>query len=156
MPRHIRKFYYFRTLPAPKTIKMKRFFAILAITGMLISCNNKKTEEKTSEKDTTVTTTEIKTEDKTVTTTNTNGVPNFSDPEVQKFANDYYAFLQEYKNALKDPSKAMEMTKEWTGKSTEISMKLAANPEEAKKWADWATVVSEEFANAAKEMYEHK
>ena len=138
---------------------MKRFFAMLALMGILISCNNKKTEEKTSVKDTTITNTKTKTDDKTAVTTNTNGVPNFSDPDVQKFANDYYAFLQEYKTALKDPSKAMEMTKnmqEWSGKSTEISMKLAANPAEAKKWADWATVVSQEFADAAKALYDPK
>ncbi len=138
---------------------MKRFFAILGLAGLMISCNNKKTEVKTTGKDTTVTTTETKTDDKTATVTNTNGVPNFTDPEVQKFANDYYAFMNEYKGALRDPSKAMEMTKtmqEWAGKATEISMKLAANPEEAKKWADWATVISQEFANAAKTMYETK
>ncbi|MBL0234783.1 MAG: hypothetical protein IPQ08_14165 [Chitinophagaceae bacterium] len=138
---------------------MKRILSILALTGLLISCNNKKADEKTDGKDTTVTTKETTTEDKTATTVNANGVPSFSDPEVQKFANDYYSFLTEYKAALKDPTKAMELTKtlqEWAGKTTEISMKLANNPEEAKKWADWATVVSQEFANAAKSMYETK
>lgn len=139
---------------------MKRIFIALVLTAGLIACNNKKSEEKTSGKDTTITTnTDTKTEENKEVTTNVNGVPNFSDPEVQKFANDYYTFLQEYKAALKDPSKAAEMTKtmgEWTNKTTEISMKLAANPEDAKKWADWAIVVSQEFSNAAKELYDPK
>ena len=139
---------------------MKRIFIVLALTAGLVSCNNKKSEEKTAGKDTTTTTnTDTKEQENKEATTNVNGVPNFSDPEVQKFANDYYAFLQEYKAALKDPSKAAELTKtmgEWTNKTTEISMKLSSNPEDAKKWADWAVVVSQEFADAAKSLYDPK
>ena len=138
---------------------MKKVILLLAVTGTLLSCNNKKSEGKEAGKDTTTTTTEIKTEEEKESVTQTDGVPSFSDPEVQKFANEYYSFLQVYKTALKDPSKATEMTKdmmEWSTKASEISLKLASNPEDAKKWADWAMVVSQEFADAAKELYEHK
>ena len=138
---------------------MKKLILLITITGSLLSCNNKKTADKAAGNDTTGTTMENKTDEKKETATQTNGVPNFSDPEVQKFANDYYAFLQEYKTALKDPSKATEMANnmtEWSTRAGEISLKLASNPEDAKKWADWSMVVSQEFADATKELYEHK
>ena len=138
---------------------MKKFMLMLALTGSLLSCNNKKSDEKAAGNDAMGTTMENKTEEPKETTTQTDGVPSFSDPEVQKFANDYFAFLQEYKAALKDPSKAAEMATnmtEWSTKAGEISLKLASNPEDAKKWADWALVVSKEFTDAAKELYEHK
>ena len=139
---------------------MKKFLAILAVAGLMISCNNKKSEEKTSNSDTTVKTTEntggAQNNTTTTTTTNNAGVPSFSDPDVQKFANDYAAFLEEYKKGLKDPAKMADLTKsmqEWSTRSQEIGVKLASNPDEAKKWADWVMVISQEFSKAASEMY---
>jgi|GEM_PF-677499 len=142
---------------------MKKLFAILAIAGIMASCSNKKKEEKTSATDTTTKTTENKmdADQKTVptTTTNVEGVPSFSDPEVQKFANDYAAFLSVYKAGLKDPAKFAELSKtmqDWAARSRSVGLKLASNPEEAQKWAQWASVIAQEYANAAASMYKQQ
>jgi hypothetical protein len=140
-----------------KTKNMKKLFAVIALAGVMVSCGNKKKEEKTAGKDTTVTNTTNTTGDQTTTTTTTNtaGVPTFSDPEVQKFANDYAAFVTDYKNGLKDPAKLAELTKsmqDWSSRSQSIGMKLASNPEEAKKWTDWVMVISKELTDAAMNM----
>jgi PBP1b-binding outer membrane lipoprotein LpoB len=147
----IEKNYTFATLIVkPKINKtMKKVFAVLALVGMLASCNNKKKDEKKPEGDTTATTTTTT----TTTTTenppaNTNGVPTFSDPDVQKFANDYAAFISEYKAGMSDPAKLADLTakmQEWSKKSTEMGMKLATKPEEAKAWADWVMTLTKDM-----------
>ena len=126
---------------------MKKLFAVLAIAGVMVACNNKKKDEKAPEKDTTSTTTPT-----TTTTTETTpapaGVPTFSDPEVQKFANDYAAFMAEYKAGMSDPAKLAELStklQDWSKRSTEIGMKLATKPEEAKAWADWVMALSKDM-----------
>jgi PBP1b-binding outer membrane lipoprotein LpoB len=123
---------------------MKKLFAVLAIAGVMVACNNKKKDEKAPEKDTTSTTTTTTTE----TTPAPAGVPTFSDPEVQKFANDYAAFMAEYKAGMSDPAKLAELStklQDWSKRSTEIGMKLATKPEEAKAWADWVMALSKDM-----------
>lgn len=127
---------------------MKKAFAILALVGVMSSCKDKKKDEKKSEE--TSTTTSTTTPDATSAIA---GVPTFSDPEVQKFANDYTAFAQVYKTGIMDPAKAQEFslsTQEWATKMQSIVMKLASNPEEMKKWDDWMTSLSKEMMPAAK------
>ncbi len=128
---------------------MKKFLAVLALVGVMTSCKDKKKEDKKPEDATTTTTTATDPGTTTTTTTTTTtaatGVPTFSDPEVQKFANEYGAFMASYKEGMKDPAKAMELAKslqEWSKKSTEFGMKLASKPDEAKKWADWVLELS--------------
>jgi PBP1b-binding outer membrane lipoprotein LpoB len=129
---------------------MKKLFAVLALAGMMASCGNKKKdEEKKPEGDTTTTTTTTPpVETPTETTTAPAGVPTFSDPDVQKFANDYAAFMTEYKAGMSDPAKLAELSnkmQEWSKKSTEIGMKLATKPDEAKAWADWVMALSKDM-----------
>src|SRR6188474_754767 len=110
---------------------MKKLFAILALAGVMVSCNNKKKEEKKTEGDTTIikdnTNTNDNTGDKTVTT---GEIPTFSDPEVQQYVNDYTEFVTAYVNAYttKDMTKIQEyatkMT-DWTSRSMSVSQKLA-------------------------------
>ena len=126
---------------------MKKLFAVLAIAGVMVACNNKKKDEKAPEGDTTTTSTTT-----TTTTTETTpapaGVPTFSDPEVQKFANDYAAFMTEYKAGMSDPAKLAELStklQDWSKRSTEIGMKLATKPEEAKAWAEWVMALSKDM-----------
>lgn len=134
---------------------MKKVFAVLALVGVMTSCNNKKKDEKKPEGDTTMTTNPT-TDNPSPTDNppaNPAGVPTFSDPEVQKFANDYASFMAEYKTAMTDPAKAADMAakmQEWSKKSTDIGMKLAAKPEEAKAWADWVMALSKEMMPATK------
>lgn len=130
---------------------MKKLFAILAIAGVMVACNNKKKDEKKPEGDstaTTTTTTPTTTEPTTTTTTTPSGVPTFSDPEVQKFANDYAAFIAEYKAGMKDPAKLMELSKnmqDWSTRATSVGLKLASKPDEAMAWANWITALSKEI-----------
>ena len=106
-------------------------------------------KKKKPEGDTTTTTTTTPpVETPTETTTAPAGVPTFSDPDVQKFANDYAAFMTEYKAGMSDPAKLAELSnkmQEWSKKSTEIGMKLATKPDEAKAWADWVMALSKDM-----------
>lgn len=129
---------------------MKKLFAVLALAGIMASCNNKKKDEPKPESDTTTTTTTTNTDapPADAPAANTAGVPAFSDPDVQKFANDYAAFIAEYKAGFNDPAKLAELSKnlqEWSAKATEIGMKLAAKPEEAQAWANWIMEITKDM-----------
>ena len=134
---------------------MKKVLFVLAVAGVMASCGDKKKSDKPAEvKDTTTATTTTTT---TTTTTATPGVPTFADPEVQSFVNDYTAFVNSYLDAYKakDMTKVSELAAkmtEWSGRSAAIGNKLAANPEEAKKFTDYMTKLSQDWANAAKAM----
>lgn len=129
---------------------MKKLLFVVAVAGIMASCKDKK-DEKATDATTTTTTTEPTTTEPTTTTTTTTattGVPTFSDPEVQQFANDYAAFIANYKTGMNDPAKMQDLTKDmqkWTEKSQKIGMKLAQTPDEAKKWADWVMVISKDM-----------
>ena len=129
---------------------MKKFLAVLALVGVMTSCKDKKKDEKKPEETTTTTTTDPTT---TTTTTTDANVPTFSDPEVQKFVTEYSAFITEYKAGMADPAKAQALAKtaqEWSGKMSNIGMKLASNPDDLKKWTEWAQWVAAQFAPATK------
>lgn len=131
---------------------MKKLLSVIALVGIMASCNNKKEEKTDVKTDTTAT---VPADDKTNdgTTQPSAGVPTFSDPEVQQFANDYAAFIAAYKAGMNDPAKMAELSKsmqDWATKSQNIGMKLANNPEEAKKWSDWVMEVNKELMPANK------
>ncbi|MEI2738575.1 MAG: hypothetical protein V9F01_07310 [Chitinophagaceae bacterium] len=129
---------------------MKKFLAVLALVGVMTSCKDKKKDEKKPEETTTTTTTDPTT---TTTTTTDANVPTFSDPEVQKFVTEYSAFITEYKAGMTDPAKAQALAKtaqEWSGKMSNIGMKLASNPDDLKKWTEWAQWVAAQFTPATK------
>lgn len=123
---------------------------MLALVSLLaVSCKSKKEEKKeetpTTQPTTTPTTTEPTT---TPTTTTDSGVPKFSDPEVQKFANDYAAFIAEYKAGMNDPAKLADLTQklqDWSKRSTDIGLKLASKPDEAVAWSNWLLKVADEI-----------
>jgi PBP1b-binding outer membrane lipoprotein LpoB len=125
---------------------MKKILAVLALAGVMVSCNNKKKDEKKPDADTTAVTPPVT--DNPPADAPPAGVPKFTDPEVQKFANDYAAFMAEYKAGMSDPSKLQDLSakmQDWSKRSTDIGMKLAANPEEAKAWADWVMALSKDM-----------
>lgn len=127
---------------------MKKLFTVLALVGVMTSCKSKKKDEKKPDETTTTTTTTTE-----GTTTAMSGVPTFSDPEVQKFANDYAAFIAEYKAGMKDPAKLMELSKnmqDWSTRATSVGMKLANHPEEAKAWADWMMACTKDMMPSMK------
>lgn len=127
---------------------MKKFLCVIALSGVLFACNNEKKEEKKTE-ETTTQPADVKPADTApTTTTTTSDAPTFSDPEVQKFANDYAAFIKEYKAAEGNPAKLAELGKnmqDWSVRSQAIGQKIAANPAEAQKWAQWWMEVSKDL-----------
>ena len=129
---------------------MKKILAVLALVGVMTSCKDKKKDEKKPEETTTTTTTDPTT---TTTTTTDANVPTFSDHEAQKFVTEYSAFITEYKAGMTDPAKAQALAKtaqEWSGKMSNIGMKLASNPDDLKKWTEWAQWVAAQFTPATK------
>ncbi len=150
---------------------MKKIFLGLAVLAFLstgfVACKGKKADgDKTEQSN------DGKTDGKMDGTTdgkmdgNTDGkmegtadaltVPTFSDPTVTKWCQDYKNFLDAYVAAIngKDYSKitalSQEFSTQWASKSMEVGMKLSANPEEAKKFSDFTTAVSNQFSEAMK------
>ena len=136
-----------------KTKKMKKVLFVLAVAGVMVSCGNKKKSETPAEVKDTITTTTTT----TTTTTATTGVPTFADPDVQKFVNDYTAFVNSYIDAYngKDMTKVSQLAanyQQWSGQIMTIGQKLAANPDDEKKFNDYMTKLSQDWANAAQAM----
>jgi hypothetical protein len=137
---------------------MKKLFAVFALVAVMTSCKDKKKDAKAPDATTTTTTTDPNsTTTTTTTTTSSSGVPTFADAEVQKFVNDYTAFVNAYMDAYKgkDMTKVAELAgnyQQWAGQVMTISQKLAANPDDAKKFSDYMSKLSLDWANAAKAM----
>lgn len=73
-------------------------------------------------------------------------VPKFSNPEAQKFADEYAAFMAEATEVSKsgDAAKMQEFSKktqEWATKQAEMASKMT--PEDAKLWSDFAMKLSQ-------------
>ncbi|MCX8020719.1 MAG: hypothetical protein N2747_09525 [Chitinophagaceae bacterium] len=84
-------------------------------------------------------------------------MPKFSDPDIQKMANDANDLVTNYMTAIKnkDMNKMTELANKWTewaNKTVEISTKPASKPEEAKAWSDFRMKLSEKWTEAAKQM----
>jgi len=139
---------------------MKKVFLVLTAAAVMVACNNKKKTEgevKTDTATTTTTTTDKMDNNTTTTTTTSTDVPKFADAEVQKYVDDYTAWVNMYVDAYK----SKDMTKisnysmkaqEWSTRSASVAQKLAGSPEEAKKFTDYMTKLSTDLANAAKAM----
>ena len=132
---------------------MKKVLSVIALVGIMASCNNKKEKTEETKTDTAVVTPpadDTATTTTTTTTTTTGETPKFSDPEVQKFVDDYAAFWNDYKANWNNPEKMQEYSKkmtDWSTKSQSIGMKLANNPDDLKKWNEW-------WSEMAKKMQE--
>ncbi len=139
---------------------MKKILSAFLIAGILVACDDSKKDEpkdtpaadttkaaagdtKTSEPATGGDTTkaaagDTKTSEPAAASAD---VPKFADAEVQKMADEYAAFMKDAMNMQKDPSKAADYAKkaqEWSTKTQDLMKKLASNPEELKKWSDFA------------------
>lgn len=134
---------------------MKKLFAVLALVAVMTSCKDKKKDEKKPDATTTTTTADpnATTTTTTTTTTSSSGVPTFADAEVQQYVNDYTTFVNSIVDAYKskDLAKAGELAgkmSDWSSRSMAVSQKLAANPDEAKKFSDYVTKLSAEMTAA--------
>lgn len=138
----------------PKSKNMKKILFVVAIAGFMIACKSKKDEKKPEE---TTTTTEPTTTEPTTTTTTSTGVPTFSDPDVAAYVKSYEDYIAAYKKAVesKDMGKLGElgtMGQDLATKGTAAAQKLAGNPEDAKKLADYMTAKSAEVMELTKKL----
>ena len=133
---------------------MKKLFAVIALVAVMTSCKDKKKDEKKMDDTTTTTTpTDPTTTDPTTTTTTSSGVPKFADAEVQKYVDDYTAFVTSYVDAYKskDMTKVQSLSTkatEWASRSSSIAMKLSSNVDEATKFSNYMTKLSQDMTAA--------
>ena len=114
---------------------MKKILLSLLLFGVLFSCG-KKEESSTENKD----------KSETVSVRSENNTPEFKDPDVQKLAEAYTELLKEYDNMT--PEKAGDLSQkfqELSAKSQEIAQKLASDPKEAEKFANYLAEISKEI-----------
>jgi hypothetical protein len=137
---------------------MKKFLFVVAIAGIMTSCKDKKDEKKAEEPTITAPTEPTTTEPTTtVPTTTSEGVPTFSDADVTAYVKAYEDYIAVYKKAVegKDMSKMMDLSKmgqDLATKGMAASQKLSANPEDAKKLADYMTARSAEIVALSKKL----
>ncbi|MEG0917740.1 MAG: hypothetical protein RSF68_12080 [Myroides sp.] len=123
--------------------------ALFASAMLVVSCDKKQgVEEKTTTETETTVDPATETQTTTTTTETTLEVPKFSSPEVQKFAEEYTAYVKQSMEAAKsgDAAKISELqakATEWTKKQTELAGKLT--PEDAKLWQDYYMKLSEQM-----------
>ncbi len=134
---------------------MKKLLVVFALTGLLISCKDKKKDEPKPTEPTTTTPTEPSPTPTPAPTTS--GVPTFSDADVTAYVQAYEEYIATYKKAVesKDMSKMAELgTKgqDLAAKGAAASQKLATTPEEAKKLADYMTAKSAEVMELSKKL----
>lgn len=131
---------------------MKKLFAVLAVVAIMTSCKDEKAEDVKTD------TTETKMDEpKMDAPVVTNGVPTFSDADVQAYANSYAELAEAYKKAAdsKDMGKYTELSKmsqDLATKASAMSQKLATTPDEAKKLSDFIMAKSNEIMEASKKI----
>ena len=138
---------------------MKKLLSLVALVGIMASCNNKKDEKKE----------EVKTGDTTAVTTppvdnttppankGSTEMPKFADADVQAYAQSYADLADAYVKAAdsKDMAKFSELSKmssDLAAKSAAMSQKLMNNPEEAKKLSDFIMAKSAQITEATKKL----
>lgn len=135
---------------------MKKILLSLAVVSFIAFTACNKEEAKATDNQETVDSTANATEGAEATTEEgvaAEGTPKFSDPEVQKYVDDYATFIKEYTAAAKsgDAAKLTTMTgnlQEWNEKSATIGEKLAANPEDAQKFNEFIQKLAMEMQSA--------
>jgi hypothetical protein len=115
--------------------------------------HSKKKDEKKPDATTTTTTTDPNSTTTTTTTTTSSDVPKFSDPEVQQYVDDYTAFVTSIVAAYKsknatDIAQLSGKMSDWSSRSMSVGQKLAGNAEEATKFSNYVTKLSQEMTAA--------
>ena len=111
---------------------MKKVLLSLLLLGVMFSCGKK--EESKAENS------------GTVSAGSESSTTKFKDPDVQKLADAYAELLKEYDNMT--PEKAVELSQkfqELSSKSSEATQKLASDPKEAEKFANYIAEVGKEI-----------
>jgi hypothetical protein len=136
---------------------MKKLLSLVALVGIMASCNNKKDEKKEDVKTDTAVTTTTTDPAPPSDVTPAGDVPKFADADVQAYADAYAAYAEAYKKAAesKDMTKFQDLTKQGqdlAAKATAMSQKLSTSPEEAKKLSDFIMAKSNEIMEYTKKL----
>lgn len=124
---------------------MKNFFIPMAIVAVtLTSCKDEKKVEPTTGTEEVAKSAEAS----AFKASASSDLPKFSTPEVQKFADEYSAFINESIDAAKsgDAAKIQELTvksQEWVTKSQAVMAKMT--PEDAKLWSEYYAKLSQQM-----------
>lgn len=126
---------------------MKKILLTAILVGSLVACDKKAESTDSPAPEASTTETAVTPE----ASANTNTVK-FSNPEVQKVADEYATFVKEYVAAYKsgDATKIADLAKkqqEWTTKLT--SSMSSMTPEDVKVWTEYMQKLSEEMTAAA-------
>ena len=131
---------------------MKKFIFPLAVFAISLTACKQETKVEESKPATEETSSEkpAETEAPASTESASSDLPKFSSPEVQKFAEEYSAFVNESLEASKsgDATKVQELatkSQEWATKSQEAMAKMT--PEDVKLWTDYYTKLSQKMMN---------
>ena len=119
---------------------MKKMLLVLLTLGVIFSCGKK--EEPKADDAATETQTETTAEPAKEDAAATEGAT-FKDAEVQKYVDDYKAYIKEVSEAVA----ANDATK-----IADLGTKLANDPEEAKKFGEELTRLSQEYADEMAKM----
>ena len=128
---------------------------LFASAVVFTSCKKEEPKVETTTETTTSTTETTPTETNTAEDINTSvgevEVPKMSNPEAQKFVDEYAAFTKEQINAVKsgDATKIQEFStkaQEWATKAQTYASKLT--PEDQKLWAEYVTKVTQSLSNS--------
>lgn len=126
---------------------MKKILLTAILVGSLVACDKKAESTDSPAPEASTTETAVTPE----ASANTNTVK-FSNPEVQKVADEYATFVKEYVAAYKsgDATKIADLAKkqqEWTTKLTNSMSSMT--PEDVKVWTEYMQKLSEEMTAAA-------
>lgn len=132
---------------------MKKILSVFLVAGILTACDDTKKEETTTTTttdSTTVTKTDEKMEEKKEATTTTAEVklevPKFTDADVQKFADEYAAFVTTAGKLKADNvDEYSKKNVEFTKRKGETELKLTKTPDEEKKFEEFMTKAEEVF-----------
>lgn len=130
---------------------MKKVVLALGVIAMvsMTSCNkDKKVEEGATEATEQA---EGTSEEGTEEAASSIEVPEFSTPEMNEYAKEYAAYLEEVAEVTKsgDAEKIKELAekgKDWAAKSAEKLKTMT--PEDMQKWSEWASKIAQEQAAA--------
>lgn len=127
---------------------MKKIILTFGAVALLCATSCEKKESTKSETPTkeNSTATEEKVSSEAPKTINGVEIPKFSNPDAQKFADEYATFMGEMTEASKsgDAAKIQELaakSQEWSTKQAEMASKMT--PEDAKLWSDFAMKLSQ-------------
>ena len=130
---------------------MRKILLTAVIAVSLVACNNTGAKKEVSSDSTKMENAAISTAPTAGMTGTNTGAPKFSTPEVQKMADEYTTFVNDYIAAAKSGD-ATQMqafstkAQEWATKMTATAKTMS--PEDVKVWTEYSMKLTEEMTKA--------